>query len=150
VLFKIYLVEMNFTIGSSRVTLSRYRSSSSFSAQYRLAGADPEKAIQDELYESKSVISNAQDDGKPWTVREVGDMEHPDVMLLSSWKKALVPFLGVTTLLPMFFSLWYTFAQIGILRKHSEQLSKDSTILVGLSFAALELILIRRSSPCGL
>jgi hypothetical protein len=133
-------------MGSSRVIFSLNRCLSSSSAKYRIARVDPEKAILNELHDFKPAISIAKDDVKSWTVREVNDTEDPDIMLLSSWKKALMPFLGLTTPLPMVFALWYSFAQSRILCKHSENLwSKDWTVFIGLPLVALDLLLVRES-----
>jgi hypothetical protein len=139
---------MQFTVGSSRVVFSLNRCLSSSSARYRyqIAGVDPEKAILNELHDFKPAISIAKDDVKSWTVREVNDTEDPDVMLLSSWKKALIPFLGLTTSLPMVFGLWYSFAQSRILYRHPENLwSKDWTMFIWLPLVALDLLLVRKS-----
>jgi hypothetical protein len=137
---------MYFTIGSSRVIFSLNRFLNPYSPQYRTAGVDPEKATGNDLHESKHTISIGKDDAKQWTVREVGDTEYPDVMLLSSWKKALIPFLGLTTPLPMIFALWYTFAQYRIVCRHWENLwLDDMTIFIQLPFVALDLLLVRKS-----
>lgn len=118
----------------------------SYNAQHRIAGADPEKAVVDDVYDFKPAIPVAKDNGKNWTVREVDDTEDPDVMLLSSWKKALVPFLGLTTPLPMVFALWYTYAQIRIFSRHAEILwSKDRNMFIGLPLVVLDLLLVRKS-----
>jgi hypothetical protein len=137
---------MHFTIGSSRVTFSHNIFLSSSTAQYRIAGVDPEKAIVDGYHDPKPATSIARDDVGTWTVREVNDTEDPDVMLLSSWKKLLIPFLGLTTPLPMIFGLWYSFAQSYILCRHPENLwAMDWTMFVGLPFVALDLLLVRES-----
>ena len=136
---------MHFTLGSSRVRVSLNRLLSSSSAQYRMAGVDPEKAIVDNLHDFKPAISTKYD-VKSWTVREMNDTEDPDVMLLSYWKKALVPLLGLTTPLPMIFALWYNFTQSRILWRHAENLwSRDWTVFVGLPLVALDLLLVRKS-----
>jgi hypothetical protein len=123
----------------------------SYSAQYRIAGVDPEKAVVDEVYDFKPATSVAKDDGKKWTVREVDDTEAPDVMLLSSWKKALVPFLGLTTPLPMIFALWYTYTQLRIFSRHAESLwSKDRNMFIGLPLVVLDLLLVRKSTYQGI
>ncbi|KAH7382529.1 nucleotide-diphospho-sugar transferase [Phaeosphaeria sp. MPI-PUGE-AT-0046c] len=133
---------MYFTLGSSRVTLSPNRFLNPPSPQYHTVGPDLEKAIVHDLRNSKAAISTADGDYKKWTVREVDDAEDPDVMLLSSWKKALVPLLSLTTPLPMIFALWYTLAQSRIFWRHSEYLwSKDRTMYIGLPFMALDLFL---------
>jgi hypothetical protein len=137
---------MHFTIGSSRVTFSPNRLLRSSSAQYQIAEMDPEKAIVEKLHDFKPSISIAKGNVKTWTVREVNDTEDPDVMLLSSWKKALVPFLGLTTPLPMMFALWYSFMQIRILWRHPENLqSRDRIVFIGLPLMALDLLLVRKS-----
>jgi hypothetical protein len=128
------------------VVFSPNRFFRSSSAQYRIAGVDPEKATMDDLHDFKTAISIAKDDVKTWTVREVSDTEDPDIMLLSSWKKALIPYLGLTTPLPMLFALWYSFAQIRIFCRHSEDLwTRDPTMFIGLPLLALDLLLVRKS-----
>lgn len=138
---------MQFTLGSSRVTLSLNRSLSSFSAQNQIPPTDPEKAIVDDVDDIKPAVSDAKKDVTAWTVREVDDTEGSDVMLLSSWKKALIPFLGLTTPLPMLFALWYSLAQIRIFLQHADTLwAKDRTLFIGLPLVALDLLLVRKSS----
>jgi hypothetical protein len=132
---------MTFTIGSSRVTFSFSYFWRSASAQYQNTRVDLEKAITD----IKPVKSTTKSDLTAWTVREVHDTEDPDIMLLSSWKKALIPPLGVTIPLPMIFALWFSVAQIRIIWLHADRWLKDWTACVWLPMVVLDLFQGRES-----
>lgn len=143
--YKTILLKMYFTIGSSRVTFSPNRFSSPLGTQNHAAGTDSEKAIVNGVDYFSHPIRVANEDTKAWTVREVNDEENSDVMLLSSWRKALIPLLGLTTPIPMILALWYTFVQGRIFWRHSDYLwSKDRTVYIGLPFVVLDLLLVRK------
>jgi hypothetical protein len=85
----------------------------------------------------RSVSEESRD---TWVVREMDDTEEPDAMQLSSWRKALVPYLGMTAALPLIFALSYTVVQTRIIiQHHSTPTSWDWKSLIGFLMIGMDL-----------